>query len=263
MRALYPVLWAALTLLIATHARLASADDPPASAPPPGYQAAVDLGVDELDRGNYAEARTRFLEAHALYPNARTLRALGMAEYELRNYVASCDYLEQALRSRERPLTYEQRQATQVLLNKAYGYVARYTLWLTPAQAVLTLDGAPLALPADRVLRLSVGEHVLEAHAPGYQSERRSVNVIGRVDQTLRIELSPLPAEPAPSVPEAPREASRPRPRRWWPWVAGAGAVATGVLVTALLVRRDPGTAEPSGGTTGIIIAVPRPTSTP
>src|SRR5690349_15250674 len=79
----------------------ARAQAQPESAPayPAEYERAIDSGIAEFQQGNYVEAREQFARAHALVPNARTLRSLGMVEFELRNYVDAVTYLEGALGS--------------------------------------------------------------------------------------------------------------------------------------------------------------------
>lgn len=50
---------------------------------PAGYRDAIDTALQEMGLGNYEEAREQFARAHALSPNARTLRGLGISEFEL------------------------------------------------------------------------------------------------------------------------------------------------------------------------------------
>ncbi|HEX6239538.1 MAG TPA: hypothetical protein VFZ61_01540, partial [Polyangiales bacterium] len=54
-----------------------------AKSGPPGYADAIEQALSELEAANYPEAREEFQRAHAIYPNARTLRGLGMVEFEL------------------------------------------------------------------------------------------------------------------------------------------------------------------------------------
>src|SRR6185436_3881290 len=94
--------------------------DPPAAsvatpdAPPESVQAqyrdVVARAVAEFDGGRWAEARSLFLQAHALWPSARTLRTLGMTSFELRNYARALEELETSLRDERRPLPDDQRR---------------------------------------------------------------------------------------------------------------------------------------------------------
>src|SRR4051812_11159906 len=63
--------------------RVAVAQD----ADTPQYRGLLNEAVSEYDARRYEEARALFRRAHELSPNARTLRGIGMASFELREYV--------------------------------------------------------------------------------------------------------------------------------------------------------------------------------
>ncbi|HET6331831.1 MAG TPA: hypothetical protein VFG30_01395, partial [Polyangiales bacterium] len=52
-----------------------------------GYSQVIQNAVVEFDAGNWAEARVLFEQAHTLRPSARTLRGMGMASFEIKEYV--------------------------------------------------------------------------------------------------------------------------------------------------------------------------------
>jgi len=164
-----------------------------AQTEPTGYREAVDLAVTELAAGNFAEARAQFNRAHSLSPNARTLRGIGMAEYELRNYGACIEALEQALASEVKPLDAALRTETEALLTKARNYVARVNLELQPGAATVIVDGVPVTLGAGNTLILRVGDHQLEFHADGRVPERRTLRVNGGEQSTMRVVLTEAP----------------------------------------------------------------------
>lgn len=218
------------------------------AAEPAAYRAAVDLAVAEYELNNFAEARGQFQKAHAIYPNARSLRGLGMTEFELRNYGDAILHLEHALASTVKALTGTLRELTEALLAKARGYVARLQLTLDPHAATLVVDGAEVSLGADDVLLLDVGDHVLELRAPGRLTEKRPIKVTGGEQQTLRIVL---------------RRAGEAKTRRWYksPWLWSAvGVVAAGAVTGAALASkgRDGSAMNPEGGTTGVSLTGPR-----
>jgi hypothetical protein len=159
------------------------------AAEPPGYRAAIDSAIAEHEAGNFAESRALFARAHALFPNARSLRGLGMADFELRNYGSSVEYLEQALASNVKPLEGELRADTEALLARARGFVGRFRLVLQPIDATVALDGALLPPPAPAQLALGVGDHTLDVSAQGRVSERRALRVTGGEDITLEFNL--------------------------------------------------------------------------
>ena len=175
---------------------------PPAETPPPGYREAIEQALSEYEAHNYAEARAAFLRAHALYPNARTLRGLGMMEFELRNYVESVSLLEQALASQAKPLDATLRAQTQAMLARAKEYVSSYALQLNPlpADVRVLIDGVPIAYTPGRALTLTVGEHSLQVQADGYRDERRSLSVKSGEQQALAIELRALQSAPSAAL---------------------------------------------------------------
>lgn len=204
----------------------AAAPDAHGDGVPEAYSQAAKLGYEEYQLHNYAEARARFLDAHHIYPNARSLRALGAVEYDLQNYPASIEYLQSALASDVRPLEAALRAETEQLLERARGYVAVYTFVVEPAGAQLELDGERVELRPDHTLLIKVGDHQLGAQAPGFVAARRTLRVQSRADDTVRLKLAPALAEE--------REKSEPVYKKWWLWtivgVVAAGA-ATGLAV--------------------------------
>ena len=112
---------------------------------PPAYRELVEQALAEYAAKNYDEAGTLFERAHTLFPNARTLRGMGMAAFELRQYDQSARHLEAALASTVRPLDGALRKETEALAARARAFVATLELRVSPAHANLSLDGAPIA----------------------------------------------------------------------------------------------------------------------
>jgi tetratricopeptide (TPR) repeat protein len=134
------------------------------------YDALVQKGIGEYERGNWLEAKVFFERAHALQPSARTLRSLGMTAYELRSYVEASGYLEAALASRDRPLTDSMRVQVENVLREAKAFSARLQVALEPNDARLRVDGQEPTRDNTGRLLLDAGEHELSASAPGFQS---------------------------------------------------------------------------------------------
>lgn len=257
-------------LTLATAYSTASAQPASGVAVPAGYDEAVDVALQEFQAGNFAEARSQFTKAHEIFPNARTLRALGKTEFELKNYRAANAYFERALASEVRSLTRQQRQEAERLQRTARGYLARYEISLQPSEAKLVLDGAPIAMPDDGTLVLEVGDHTLEALAKGYASERRTLHVVGGRTERLSFDLRPLRptpvAQPLPAVSLPESEPSHAAPveqdgtpirRKWWLWTGVVGVVAGGAIAAVLLTMKKPAPQQPSGGSLGLDIEVP------
>ena len=243
--------FAALTLVSRVEAQSTAA----AESEPAGYRATVDEALREFAERNFEESRSLFARAHALYPNARTQRGLGFAEFELRNYGECIAQLEAALRSSVKPLEGELRSDTEQLLARARNFVARIFVELTPASGRLAVDGIIVPPGNGNQLVLQVGEHTLEAQALGFQSEKRHLRVVGGVDQTLTIVL--LKDEVQQEAQAAPQAQ-----RRWYksPWLWGTlGVLALGAAGTALALTQGGSTTheKPNGGSADAVLMGP------
>jgi hypothetical protein len=200
------------------------------------YQRLIAEGLDEFDRGNWAEARHHFLDAHERRPTARTMRGLGIVAFELRHYVEAAGWLERALHSKVVPLTDRQRAEVEAALERAHGFVGRYTLALEPQRAEVRVDGEPLELNADGTLWLDVGEHELVVSATNYQSLARKLSVRGGKLEPLDLALR----RPAPDLAlGTPAQASAGKSvfEQWWFWSIAAVAIGGGASAAYLLTR--------------------------
>lgn len=217
---------------------------------PTGYRAAIEEALAEYQALNFEEARALFAKAHALFPNARTLRGLGMVEFERRDYRASAEYLNQALASQVRPLEGELRMATEQLLQRANGFLGELRLSVEPAGARATLDGETLELVEGKPIVVQVGDHQLEVRAGGYRAKQRTLTVQGGESLSLHVALESEPAAPRDAeLDEAlasSTEAERASDKGPWPLivigVSGAALVGGGVLVA--LAQSDIGSVE-------------------
>jgi hypothetical protein len=232
-----------------------------AQADPAAYRALIDQALEDYDAQNFAEARALFLRAHELLPNARTLRGLGMVEFELRNYIDSVARLEQALASNVRPLEGELRREAEQLLVRARSYIAHVELVTAPVSTEgvhVTLDGEPIA-EGQRALTMTVGEHVLLVQAPGYQDERRNLSIKGAEQQRVVVQLTPSASvTKAPVLALASTPERRDKPPLWknpWLWTAVGLVVAGGITAGVLLgTRRDAKDPEPIPGDIGGVV---------
>jgi hypothetical protein len=175
--------------------------------------------VAEYDAGRFEEARALFRRAHEQAPSARTLRGIGMASFELRDYVDAARALAAALREERRPLSPEQRAHVEGLLARAETFIGRFTLRLQPPDATLLVDARPASREADGTLLLPFGHHLLVARCPSCAPAERAIDVAGGERQELVLALAPLSAPPATQA-LAPRPVDRPEPR------GGRGAAA-------------------------------------
>jgi tetratricopeptide (TPR) repeat protein len=247
MRYLPLLLWVVLQLAC-PHAQAAGSETGE-------YTEAVNLGLAEFDEKNFAEARVHFARAHQIYPSARTLRALGMVHFELKNYVESVQFLEGALASKERPLEADKREKTEKLLARALGYIARLTLDIAPDTA-LFVDGTASNLSSGAELVLAVGEYALEFRAPGRISDKRTLKVQGGENEVLRVQLAKVSENRAASGQREDVAPGRPVYKNPWLWTAIGVVVAGAAVGTAIALTRDPATktTDPDVGTSGVVL---------
>lgn len=207
--------------------------EPTPAAATDAYREAIQSALDAYERGRLVDARDAFQRAHALYPNARTLRGLGTVELDLQQYLVSAQHLEAALASQVLPLEGELRREAEQSLGAAYAHLSRIEVHTTPADAEVLLGG----LPIERVrpITLEPGNYRLEAHASGYRSIYRDVTLAPGSNERVSLELvleaitGPVSTRTAaPHVSTSPSaSSSRPHPELA-PWlVIGAGGVVT------------------------------------
>ncbi|HMI90223.1 MAG TPA: hypothetical protein VK509_02615 [Polyangiales bacterium] len=198
--AVVPALGLWLALLSCASAGVASAEaqapagEAAASAAPaqPSYDQVIERALNEYRLGNWDEAGALFVQAHALKPSARTLRGMGLSEFENRKYVLALVHCSAALADQRNPLNEEQRGELQSVITRASGFVARVTLALAPEGAQLTVDGiAPVRDAAGNVL-LDPGPHELVA-SDGRLSERRRLEALSGQQIALAITLRAEP----------------------------------------------------------------------
>jgi len=199
--------------------------------------------VAEYDARHYEEARAIFARAHTLYPNARTLRGLGMTCFELRDYVGAIRHLRASLRETRRPLTDEQRVHVNGLIERALSYVGTFDITTSPPDASLSIDGQPAQRETGGIILIGFGRHTLVASCSHCQSETRTIAVNGgeRVSLTFALlpafqsgeQDTPLPPALGTNPPGQPgTETSVHGGAPWGLWVAAGGAAAlTGVSV--------------------------------
>jgi TolB-like protein len=98
---------------------------------------------------------------------------------------------------------------------------ARFVIRSRPAGALVTMDGQALGrTPVDR--EIAGGAHTLQITADGYDASERSLTVVSGVDETLDLELVPVPSK----FPF--------RPAGWAAIALGAAALAGGIYAEAL-----------------------------
>lgn len=185
-RALAPFVLALASLLLALPGVRAE------ESPSDEYGRVIDEALAEFASRNYVEAHALFLRAHAIEPNARTLRGLGVVSFELRRYAACVTYLDAALVAEVRPLDGTLRSSAERLRERARSFVGELWLTLAPAEATIQVDGFPVERPpAGAPLWLDLGDHTLRFEAEGYAAQQRGLTVRGSEANRWDVSLRP------------------------------------------------------------------------
>jgi hypothetical protein len=156
------------------------------------YDRTIERALSEYRLGNWDEAAALFTQAHALKPSARTLRGLGLSEFENRKYVLALVHCSAALADTRNPLNAEQHAELQGVITRASEFVARVTVALAPPSAQLTVDGVPPYRDVAGNVLLDPGPHELVA-TDGALSERRRLEVLSGQQIALALTVRPEP----------------------------------------------------------------------
>jgi hypothetical protein len=232
---------AALVLALVLGVGVARADDAE-------YDGLIRSALSEYDAGRYEEAAALFGRAHAISPNARTHRGLGLSFYEARKYALAVSHLRASLKDQRRPLTADMKSSAQKVLRQAEGFVATVHVTLDPAEATLEVDGHPAEIEGNELL-LDPGQHELIARAPDLAQDRRIVEAISGSTSDLQITLHPAGEEtaeaqetaapPLQSSPPTPAPAASSSGPGIGPYIVmgAGGALLIGSLVTGLMAN--------------------------
>lgn len=196
---------------------------------PDGYRELVQRAIEARQQGRLAEARALLEQAHRLFPNARTLRGLGVLAMDQRHYPEAARLLESALACEVRPLDEALQSVTQQLLARARQHLGQVRLTVRPANAQVTIDDKPEPVAAS--FSVAIGDHRLTASAAGFISETRVIHVRPFETQHVQLDLHILP-----SVPEQKRRSAWRSP---WLWGAVSALVVGGVVAGVLSARRQ------------------------
>lgn len=205
------------------------------------YRRQISDGLAEFQRGNYLEARTLIESAHRLSPSARTLRALGAIEYELRHYIKAREYFLGALNDQRKPLTDAMRAEVEANLSRADRFIGRVTVHALPVTAVISVDGRPAHSEERDVIMLDPGEHTLTASSPGLEPQSKRLDVRG--GERFEWEVQLRPPEPPKSGPlaggSAPKDDDGTIFGEWWFWGAAVVVIGGGVAASFILLSKE------------------------
>jgi tetratricopeptide (TPR) repeat protein len=209
-------------------------------APEQVYEQALDRALAAHASGDYQVAESAMREAHALSPNARTLRGLGVILYAQGRYAEAVAPLEAAREHALKPLSAELRVGVDELLLRIWQRIGRLLLRSEPAASEIAVDGAAPLLHGPAEILLTAGEHQVRISAPGREPYELSLRTQAGSRDSLHVVLAPRVERLASVRVEAPMRgplSSAPRSDRAWSpvlrnslFAASAAVVAAGAV---------------------------------
>lgn len=148
------------------------------------FEELVAEGVEEFNAGRFPEARALLLQADSLKSTARTQRALGMVEFDLRNYLAAVRYLRNALMHPLDQLTTKQRTDVDRLIVRALAFLGQFELRPSSKGVRVLLEGEVLE---ERPMLVPIGSHELQFERPNCPPSFLTVEVKGGERQSVRL----------------------------------------------------------------------------
>jgi hypothetical protein len=235
-----------VSALFAVLASWASASRLSAATEAEEAEALIRQGVQLRGQDQTARALPLFEKAYNLSRTPRTAGQLGLCELELGNYAEAELHLAEALATPNHPWIAKNRSTLKQQLDVARANVGELALTVSPATAEVLLDQKP----SDKALRgvpihLKKGPVDVEVRAAGYQPVRQTIIIVPgkREARTYALVLEPPPLATGPAVEsgspvtlatgEPPAGTGQAAPLRIAAWVTGGGALAGLALGTA------------------------------
>ncbi|MCB9659906.1 MAG: hypothetical protein H6726_19815 [Sandaracinaceae bacterium] len=196
LRALLVVLLVTLGVVHAQHAVHAQQVD---------TSALTREALAEFEAGHWEEARVLLQRLYNARPSGESLRLLGAASYELRDYAIAVRYFRRSLAEQQRPLSAARRADAQRALEAALRFVGSVRVVVPGVQDVqLRVDELDVQPDPDGSLTLSLGRHDLEVSAPGYVAQSSELRVQAGATQEVTVALRPEVPAPDPLQAQAP-----------------------------------------------------------
>jgi hypothetical protein len=228
------------------------------------FRKAVKLFEDQ----NFTGALAEFEAAYAAKATASSLQNIALCLKALYRYAQAAETLDKLLARHATELGADERAAVEQARDELTGLIGVVQLTTVPADARVLFDGRAVT-PEERAqgVRLDVGEHRVEASAPGYAAESKILRIAAsRQPRQERIVLRAVMGfiEVVASDPEAAiavdgeprgyhrqRVAVEPGDHTVTIYKEGLQSYERAVTLVAgqsVVVRGDPGASGPSGG---------------
>lgn len=145
-----------------------------AQAAPTDARAHFEAGVAASNAGRWQDALREFEQARAIQATAPVLYNLGLAQRAV-GRIRDARATFRALIEEHGPrLSADRRTEIQGYVTEADATLGRLELTVSPAEATVTVDGAPTTA---RSIELDPGRHEVVIEAPGYRRQRREIEL--------------------------------------------------------------------------------------
>jgi hypothetical protein len=207
----------------------------------------ISSGLALRKLGKDRDALALFDRAVAVHPTARAVAQIALAHQALGEWVVAAIGLEQALRLDDDPWIVRRRAQLEGSLDAVRAHVGSIEIESNVQGAEVFVDGVSFGrLPFESPLRVVAGALTLEVRAPGYGTQRHSLNVSPTIQAHETFTFVPLLAVDerpktvgATTVPGV-RSQTSSSPNRTPAWIAlvGASVLASGGMVAAIVRER-------------------------
>ena len=172
---------------------------PPAASPAAKLAEArlhFQQGVALYQEHNYDAALAEFQGAYAASSEPVVLYNMGLTFKALFRYADAVATLEHYLSesaARKEALTPERRSEVEGIVAEMKSLLAEVTIVVRPPPATVRVDGRPVALGIEGIVKLAAGTHSIEALLPDYAPDRHDITVVAGVPQSVSLALTPIP----------------------------------------------------------------------
>jgi hypothetical protein len=236
-----------------------------------------EAGLNLMKMEDFPAATANFERSVSLFPTQNSLFNLANCYRATRRYGEALDTLARLQHDFGKALKPEIQAAASRQESEIRGLVVRLIVRVTPAEALVSVDGKDVGAGAERgPLVLSPGQHVVEATLSGYRPVQRTLQLVSGKEEVETIVLesvaSPLPMAglvPTPSSVTATSGTERsdlvaspassddaaapPVYKRWWFWTAAAAvAVGAGIGIFAATAGGEASGPATKLGTQGV-----------
>jgi hypothetical protein len=153
-------------------------------------------GVALYQERNYDAALAEFQGAYGASGEPIVLYNMGLTFKALFRYGDAVDALERYLsesQARGQALSAERRAEVAKNVAEMKSLLADVTIVVRPAEAVVRIDGRPVTMGIEGIVKLGAGTHTVDASANDYTSDRRDITVVAGAPQTVSLMLVAIP----------------------------------------------------------------------